>query len=310
MPENRIWIFGQFNVVLNLYYFIDCFFDYILMGVVKMKEKYLKHFIEILPVLNEVVHEDITVNVIDIRKMTIMASAPGKLDRHVKVGDQIKRGKAHDSAIRNKKQVLTKITDASIFGVPAKALLTPVFDENGEVCALISVVQSIDNETKIEESASMLFSSMEQLNAGLEEVASSSQDVSTFIKEIDEFSSHTQEKIKDIDLIIEDIKNISNHSNLLALNASIEAARAGDAGRGFSVVAKEMGKLSSLSKESAERVAGTLLEIKDAIKFIGEKIKTTSLSSENQAAATEEMAASTDEIVSVSKKLTELAKIE
>lgn len=107
-----------------------------------------------------------------------------------------------------------------------------------------------------------------------------------------------------------DIKNISKHSNLLALNASIEAARAGDAGRGFSVVAKEMGKLSNLSKESAERVAGSLSEIKSSIEFIGEKIKIVSLSSENQAAAAEEMAASTDEIVSISKQLTEFAKVE
>ncbi|AET67079.1 methyl-accepting chemotaxis protein [Desulfosporosinus orientis DSM 765] len=274
-----------------------------------MEEKYLKKFIEILPALNEVMQEDINVVVIDARKMTVMAYAPGKLDRKVKVGDPIEKTENHDFVIRNKKQMLSKIP-AKYFGVPAKGLLTPVLDENGEVCAIVNVTQSIERETKIEESTSVLFSSMNQLNAGIEEVASSSQHLSTFIKEIDEFGSQTEEKINDIDNIILDIKNISKHSNLLALNASIEAARAGDAGRGFSVVAKEMGKLSNLSKESAERVAGSLSEIKSSIEFIGEKIKIVSLSSENQAAAAEEMAASTDEIVSISKQLTEFAKVE
>lgn len=226
-----------------------------------MEIEYLKQFIEILPALNEIMQDDINVVVIDAKKMIVKAYAPGKLDRNVKVGDSIERTKVHDYVIRNKKQVFTKIPK-SYFGVNAKGLLTPVFDENGEVCAIVNVVQSIEKETKIEESASILFSSMEQLNASIEEVASSSQEISTFIKEIDDFSSQTVKKLKGIDQIINDIKNISKNSNLLALNASIEAARAGDAGRGFSVVAKEMGKLSSLSKESAERVAGSLLEIK------------------------------------------------
>ncbi|WP_088225388.1 methyl-accepting chemotaxis protein [Desulfosporosinus sp. FKB] len=273
-----------------------------------MENKYFKQFLEILPALNEIMQEDINIVVIDAKEMTVKAYAPGKLHRDLNVGDPIKKAKVHDYVIQNKKQILTTIA-AYVFGVPSKGLMTPVLDENGEVCALINVVQSIEKEAEIEKSATTLFSSMEQLNAGLEEIASSSQQVSTFIKEIDEFCSQTEENLKGIDHIIENIKSISKNSNLLALNASIEAARAGDAGRGFSVVAKEMGNLSSLSKESAEKVAKSLLDIKSAIDFISEKIKITNLSSDNQAAATEEMAASTDEIVSVSKHLMELAKI-
>ncbi|MGC7870854.1 methyl-accepting chemotaxis protein [Desulfosporosinus sp. SYSU MS00001] len=275
----------------------------------QMQMKYLKQFIEIMPVLNEVMQEDITIVVIDTKNMTVMAYAPGKLDRKVKVGDPIERTKHHDYAIRNKKQVFTKIPK-TYFGVTAKGLLTPVCDENGEVCALINITQSIEKESKIEERISMIFSSLEQLNAGIEEVASSSQEISTFIKEIDDFSSQTVDKLKNIEQTINNIKNISKNSHLLALNASIEAARAGDMGKGFSVVANEMGKLSDSSKESAERVAESLLEIKNAIEFISEKIKITSLSTGNQAAATEEMAATSDEIVSVSKQLNEFVQIE
>lgn len=274
-----------------------------------MKERDLERFIEIMPILNGVMQDDITIIVFDLRKEIIAAYAPGQLKMPSKVGDPIKNMETYNFVKKSKEQ-LPSIVPTRFFGVPAKGLLTPVFDESGEVVAIVSVSKSIEKEAKIEDSTSKLFSSMEQLNAGIEEVSSNSQQLSTFIREIDEFSSQTEEKIKNIDSIIEDIKNISQHSNLLALNASIEAARAGDVGRGFSVVATEMGKLSSLSKDSAEKVSKSLLDIKKAIKFISEKISSTSLSSENQAAATEEMEATADEIVIIAKQLSDLAKVQ
>ena len=74
------------------------------------------------------------------------------------------------------------------------------------------------------------------------------------------------EQLKRIDEIIASVSEIATQSNLLALNASIEAARAGVHGRGFAVVADEVRTLSQQSKEAAAQVQTLLTEIKDAMK--------------------------------------------
>lgn len=69
------------------------------------------------------------------------------------------------------------------------------------------------------------------------------------------------ENVAHVSGITESILNISEQTNLLALNASIEAARAGDAGRGFSVVADEIRKLSEETKDSTEKITAIISEL-------------------------------------------------
>lgn len=111
---------------------------------------------------------------------------------------------------------------------------------------------------------------MSKESAGiLQELEESSKKAQDTVLGIRTQTDATNESVKQIQSVTEYITNIAEETNLLALNASIEAARAGDAGRGFAVVAQQIQKLAEESNHSAAQIGDN---IKDLVEKTGENL--------------------------------------
>ena len=97
------------------------------------------------------------------------------------------------------------------------------------------------------EKASKTLLSLRQIN----------EDVKRIIGEVQEQTNRTNESVKKIQAATTFINSIAEDTGLLSLNASIEAARAGDSGRGFAVVAEQIKNLSEQSNESSKEIEAT-----------------------------------------------------
>lgn len=148
-----------------------------------------------------------------------------------------------------------------------------------------------------------LSENLEQVSSIMEELSASASEVSRNQQQLDnEFKSVGELSLK-IDGISEFITKIANETNMLGLNAAIEAARVGSYGGGFSVVANEIRKLSTRSKETVSDIVNTNRGIHNSVKNTIEMSTNTLELTEQQTAAIQEATARLQQLMELSLNL-------
>lgn len=269
-------------------------------------ENYLKRVVDLAPQLKEVLGEDYAVTVSD--KEGFIIYIPGiELDHKIKLGDPIKPGTVTYRCLESGQRVVAT-AGSEIYGVPYMGKVSCIRDEANNIVGTLGFWLPITHTEKVRDMSGQMVSAVNQISAFTTNLSAAAQQLASTVQTI---NSNTQEMLNDVnntDGILQLINEVSSQTHLLGLNAAIEAARAGDQGRGFNVVAEEIRKLAARTNTSVKDIKEIITVIKGHIENLATQISEVSAVTEEQAASSQGVIAFVDKLDEIAAELKELAK--
>ena len=231
----------------------------------------LEHFVYVLPFMNNLLTSDCSVGLSDREKQLLYK--PGKtLDLKIPAGAPLKPGTGLYRAVHEERRVSIR-ADKSLWGVPFIATAFPIRNSRGEVIGAAALMENVDRQDNLKTMAATLAESMSSLAAAVQEFSAQAEEISAVSQSLLQVTRDSQVRVSETDQVLYLIKGIAGQTNLLGLNAAIEAARVGDAGRGFGVVAEEIRKLAAGSADSIKRIESIIHIIRDDSNAVADQME-------------------------------------
>ena len=267
----------------------------------------LEQLSNMAPYLHLALKQEAVVVVVEKESGKVLKYLPGKnLEIGYREGERIKPNDTNVHTALNGRNSDIYL-DASIYGMPINAYAFPI-KEGNRVVGVLGFGNPIDKERQLEEYIDTVRDIVNVLQDKTHRMASHSEQLATTSEQIREQSERAladSEKTNDITKLI---RGISRQTNLLGLNASIEAARAGQHGAGFNIVAQEVRKLSLQTDESTEEIERALTSVKSNLSALLQNMTHITEASTEEAKLTQEVSGVIETLSDVSTKLEHFMK--
>lgn len=262
-------------------------------------------FSYVLPLVKQIIRGNVTMAVCD-REKYICSLIDPQIDTGVKVGDALKPGTAAVKAMAENRVVHVQ-GSKEIFGVPYMGAAIPICS-NDEVIGAVVFVESVKLQDSVNEMSLKLSESISTIASTFEELAAQTENVASSCKTLSHYTQNAGTRIQETSEVLAIIKNIAGQTNLLGLNAAIEAARAGQQGSGFAVVANEIRKLADNSASSIKKIADIIGDIQADSRNNQHELDNIEEMTSQIATAVGSVAESTQSISEMAHKLNDIAE--
>ena len=217
------------------------------MTVQNSDKEIINSFHRVLPYLNIIFEDEVSYAMMDTEKCLLSRSS-SELQLDAKAGDPIQEGGAAAAALRLRTAVI-KDVPKEVYGVPFRSYAVPL-EENGQIVGIFVLGKSYSKKEKITEIVQKISSAINQTSDAIEDLVAGVGKIEETNSQLLNSINEANVKAKETGKIVDFIQNIATQTYLLGINASIDAARAGSFGKGFNVVADEIGRLSKSTSDS------------------------------------------------------------
>ena len=269
------------------------------------ENKILDAFHTLFPYLPILFDENINLSLVENGKF--IASAEHNVNLNIKIGEPVPEGGAAYDALQTGK-VIVKDVPKEVYGFPFKAYAIPIKDDNNNVTGLILAGKSLEKSNQLSMMSQELSAALQQITSSSQQLLAGVQTTLEANRSILEEANEARREAQETDNVIKFVKTISTNTNILGLNASIEASRAGNAGKGFAVVAQEIRKLSQSTNESIKRIDEVLKKMGASVNRTSDKITELNEFYQGQSAAFEEINRSIEKLNETAQTMEELSK--